>query len=103
MGLLVTTILSMPVNTKSETGVNNFALGRSRLGLISILGLVLFSAAAVGGIRYEIGGVDSSVLKVVVIGWVVFGAMVGGAWLGAQANETDPYGLVRDTGWPAAR
>lgn len=94
MGLLATVGSTVLVKANSETQVNNSTLGRSRLGLISIIALVLFSAVAVGGVRYGIGGVDSSVLKVVVIGWVAFGAMIGGAVPGARANETDPYGLV---------
>jgi len=69
-------------------------LGRSRLGLVSLSALIALSAAAIGGLRYGIGGIDDSVVKVVVIGWVACGAMGGGAWLGSRANETDPFGLV---------
>ncbi|TQQ83047.1 ZIP family metal transporter [Halonotius terrestris] len=82
------------MNTNSEARVNNSALGRSRLGLVSVVGLFVLSAAAAAGVQYGIAGINDSVLKVVAIGWVAFGAMVGGAWLGARANETDPLGLV---------
>lgn len=94
MDLITAIICVLPVNTNSEPGVNNSTLGRSRVGGVAVGVLLLLSAAAVGGIQYGVADIDDSVLKVVIIGWVAFGAMIGGAWLGGQANETDPFGLV---------
>jgi len=82
------------VTANSKEIVNTGVLGRSRLGFVSVVGLLALSAAAAGAVRYGIAGIDDSVLKVVAIGWVAFGAMVGGAWLGGRATETDPFGLV---------
>ena len=94
MGLFATAVFSVVVNTNSESKINNSVIGGSRLGSLSIGALAVLSAVAIGGIRYGIGGINDSVLKVVVIGWVACGAMVGGAWFGGRANETDPFGLV---------
>ena len=82
------------MTTNSWLEINNSTLGRSRLGIGALGLLFILSAAAVTGIWYEIGDLDDSVLKVVVISWVACGAMVGGAWLGVRADETDPFGLV---------
>jgi len=63
----------------------NDSSGRvSTLGVVGTVLLVALSAFAVSG------GAE----KVLVIGWVAFVAMVLGAWLGARANETNPYRLV---------
>ena len=82
------------MTTKSNAKVNNSLRAGTRLGLLSVIGLVAASLAAFGSQRYGIGGADDTVLKVVVIGWVACVAMAGGAWLGTRANETDPVGLV---------
>ncbi|TQQ79039.1 ZIP family metal transporter [Halonotius roseus] len=82
------------MTANSDAKVNNSVRAGARLGLLSVIGLVAASVAAFGSQRYGIAGVDDSVLKVVVIGWVACVAMAGGAWLGARASETDPVGLV---------
>lgn len=56
----------------------------SVLGVAGTVLLVLLSALAV----------TAGAEKVLVIGWVAFGAMVLGTWLGARADETDPHRLV---------
>lgn len=94
MVLFGTVVFPIIVNTNEKSKINNSLLGRSWLGLLSVGALVVLSGAAIGGIRYGIGGIDDSVVKVVAIGWVACGAMAGGAWLGGRANETDPFGLV---------
>jgi ZIP family zinc transporter len=59
--------------------------GRATLvGSLGVVALVALSVVAV-----VVG-----VWKVLVVGWVAFGAMATGAWLGARAETTDPHGLV---------
>jgi len=63
----------------------NGAFGRwSAIGVASVVALVALSALAVA----------TGVEKVLVISWVAFAAMAAGAWLGANAEQTDPHGLV---------
>ncbi|AAV45201.1 zinc transporter [Haloarcula marismortui ATCC 43049] len=56
----------------------------SAAGIASVVGLAVLSAVAVTG----------GAVKVLVISWVAFAAMALGAWLGARADETNPYRLV---------
>ncbi|MBV0900730.1 ZIP family metal transporter [Haloarcula salina] len=67
----------------SESVFNNS--GRASLvGVASVVGLLVLSGVAVTG----------GASKVLVISWVAFAAMALGAWLGARADETNPYRLV---------
>ena len=71
----------MSINSNSV--FNN--VGRiSAAGIASVVGLIVLSAVAVTG----------GASKVLVISWVAFIAMALGAWLGARADETNPYRLV---------
>lgn len=56
----------------------------SAAGIAGAVGLAVLSAVAFTA------GAD----KVLVISWVAFVAMAMGAWLGARADETNPYRLV---------
>ncbi|WP_058996958.1 ZIP family metal transporter [Haloarcula sp. CBA1127] len=71
----------MSINSNS---IFNNAGRISTAGIASVVGLVILSGVAVTG----------GASKVLVISWVAFVAMALGAWLGARADETNPYRLV---------
>jgi len=71
----------MSINSNS---VFNNTRQISATGIASVVGLLLLSGLAITG--------DAP--KVLVISWVAFVAMGLGAWLGARADETNPYRLV---------
>jgi ZIP family zinc transporter len=80
------------VNTNTNNQLNK-SWGSSWVGIAAVVGLLALSAVVAGSSQVGIT-VDDSIWKVVAIGWVAFAAMVGGAWLGGRATDTDPFGLV---------
>ncbi|WP_324758852.1 ZIP family metal transporter [Haloarcula sp. GH36] len=68
----------------NEVRIFNNSDRPSLVGVASVVVLIALSALAVTG----------GLVKVLVISWVAFAAMVAGAWLSVRAERTNPHRLV---------
>ena len=82
------------MSANNGQNINNSVLSAAQLGSVATALLAVLSLAVVGAIRFSVADTEASTLKIIVISWVAFAAMVGGTWAGTRASETEPFGLV---------